>query len=182
MILGVRYYLRTRVISLLQEIDSCDHCNSGDMTILSENDNLDGPLRARSDLVDMLKSCPENTAEIVTMMLGELQEVQDSDAVSKVSGALDAVAADRGIPAEVKDNVLYWLTQTSLDARQMIMVRTIEELISIEECRPSILVALAQISSKDNVDMVMEWVNRSILTLNQAVFVLLFPNSSDALR
>ncbi|MDF1540126.1 MAG: hypothetical protein P1Q69_14620, partial [Candidatus Thorarchaeota archaeon] len=112
----------------------------------------------------------------------ELQDVQDSDAVSKVAGALDAVAADSGTSAEVKDNVLYWLTETSLDARQMIMVRTIEDLISIEECRPAILVALAQISSKDNVDMVMEWVNRSILTLNQAVFVLLFPDASDALR
>ena len=166
----------------MHERDLCYHSNSGDPTILSGNDNLDGPLKARSDLVDMLRFCPENTAEIVTLIQSELQEVQDSDAISKVSGVLDAVAADSGTSSEVKDNVLYWLTKTSLDARQMIMVRTIEELLEIEECKPAILVALAQISSKENVDMVMEWVNRSILTPNQAVYVLLFPDSSDALR
>ncbi len=139
-------------------------------------------MKARSDLVDMLKASPENTAAIVTLIKDELQELQDKEAVSRVSGTINSVAADSGTSAEVKDNVLYWLTQTSLDARQMIMVRTIEELLGIEECKLPTLNALAEISSKDNVDMVMEWVNRSIMTLNQAVYVLLFPESSDALK
>jgi hypothetical protein len=38
------------------------------------------------------------------------------------------------------------------------------------------------VSSKENVDMVMEWVNRKILTLNQAVYVLLYPDSSSAFK
>jgi hypothetical protein len=139
-------------------------------------------MKARSDLVDMLKANPENTAAIVTLIKDELQELQDSEAKSRVSGTINSVAADSGISPEVKDNVLYWLTQTSLDARQMIMVRTIEELLEIEECKEPTLNALAEISSKDNVDMVMEWVNRSVMTLNQAVYVLLFPESSDALK
>ncbi|MCK5150315.1 MAG: hypothetical protein KAQ65_00680 [Candidatus Thorarchaeota archaeon] len=149
---------------------------------MSGNDDLDGPMKARSDLVDMLKASPENAAAIVTLIRNELQVIQDSDAVSSVSGTIDSVAADSGTSSKVKENVLYWLTQTSLDARQMIMVRTIEELLGIEECKPATLDALAQISSKDNVEMVMEWVNRSIMTLNQAVYVLLFPDSSDALK
>jgi hypothetical protein len=139
-------------------------------------------MKARSDLVDMLKACPENTAAIVTLIKDELQELQDSDAKSRVSGTIDSVAADSGVSSEIKNNVLYWLTQTSLDARQMIMVRTIEELIGIEECKPATLDALSEISSAENVEMVMEWVNRSIMTLNQAVYVLLFPESSDALK
>lgn len=149
---------------------------------MSGKDESDGPMKARSDLVDMLKACPENTAAIVTLIQDELHELQDRDAISRISGTIDSVAADSGTSTEVKDNVLFWLTQTSLDARQMIMVRTIEELLETDECRPATLEALAQISSKDNVEMVMEWVNRSIMTLNQAVYVLLFPESSDALK
>ncbi|MFW9848491.1 MAG: hypothetical protein ACFFF4_05080 [Candidatus Thorarchaeota archaeon] len=149
---------------------------------MSGNEEMDGPMKARSDLVDMLKTCPENTVAIVTLIKDELQELQDSETKSRVSGTIDSVAADSGVSDEVKDNVLYWLTQTSLDARQMIMVRTIEELLELEDCRPATLTALSQISSKENVEMVMEWVDRSIMTLNQAVYVLLFPESSDALR
>jgi hypothetical protein len=42
--------------------------------------------------------------------------------------------------------------------------------------------ALGRLSSKENVDMVFEWVNSNILTLNQAVYVLLYPDSSEALK
>ncbi|MFW9921200.1 MAG: hypothetical protein ACFFED_16475 [Candidatus Thorarchaeota archaeon] len=145
-------------------------------------EGFNGPMKARSDLVDMLRSCPENTAAIVTLIQNELKELQDRDAVSKISGTLDTVASDSGASDEAKENILYWLTETSLDARQMIMVRTIEELLTIEECKPSALEALTQISSKANVEMVMEWVEKKILTLNQAVYVLLFPDSSEALK
>jgi hypothetical protein len=72
------------------------------------------------------------------------------------------------------------LTETSPDARQLILVRTIEELLGIEESKKSTLDALAKVSSEENVDMVMEWVNKKIMTLNQAVYVLLFPDSSKA--
>lgn len=139
-------------------------------------------MKARSDLVELLKSCPEKTEEIVTLIRSELEEIQDSDAVSRVSGAIDTFTADSDTPEDVKDNILYWLTQTSLDARQMIIVRTIEELLEIEDCKPAVLDALSQISSKENVKMVMEWVNKKVLTLNQAVYVLLFPDSSEALK
>ncbi len=149
---------------------------------MSNEDNLDGPLKARSDLIDMLRSCPDNTAAIVTLIQTELRDIQDGDVVLKIKDTLDSVASESGVSKEAKENVLYWLTQTSLDARQMILVRTIEELLKIDQCKPATLEALSQISSKENVDMVMEWVNRKILTLNQGVYVLLFPESSDALR
>jgi hypothetical protein len=64
----------------------------------------------------------------------------------------------------------------------MILVQTIEELLGMPQCRPATLEALTRISSAENVDMVMEWVNRKILTLNQAVYVLLYPDSSTALQ
>jgi len=143
---------------------------------------FDGPMKARSDLVDMLRSCPDNTAAIVTLIQTELADIQDSETISKVTGALDSVASDSDVSEATKKNVLYWLTETSPDARQMIMVRTIEELLKIEECKPATLVALSEISSEENVKMVMEWVSKKILTLNQAVYVLLFPDSSEALK
>ncbi|TFH07338.1 MAG: hypothetical protein E4H14_08710 [Candidatus Thorarchaeota archaeon] len=74
------------------------------------------------------------------------------------------------------------MTETTPDVRQMILVQTIEELLNLENCRASTISALVKISSQENVDMVMEWVNRKILTLNQAVYVLLYPDSSTALK
>lgn len=149
---------------------------------MSDEDGFNGPMKARSDLVDMLRSCPDNTAAIVTLIQSELKDIQDREVVSSISNALDTVASDSGTTVEVKNNVLYWLTETSLDARQMIMVRTIEELLGIKECKSATLEALSQISSEENVEMVMAWVEKKILTLNQAVYVLLFPESSEALR
>jgi hypothetical protein len=64
----------------------------------------------------------------------------------------------------------------------MILVQTIEELLGMPQCKDATVEALTRISSKDNVTMVMEWVERKILTLNQAVYVLLYPDSSAALQ
>ena len=137
-----------------------------------------GPMKARSDLVDILSMNPENTEAIVKLIQSELTTVQDAEVISQVSEAIDEVASGSEVSTDTKDNVLFWLTNTSSDVRQMIMVRTIEELLKIESCRAPTIEALTKISSKENVDMVMEWINRKILTLNQGIFVLLFPDSS----
>lgn len=149
---------------------------------MSEEDDFGGPLKARSDLVEMLKACPENTEAIITIVQNELHGIQDSDAVSRITNAIDGVASESGVSDSNKQNVLYWLTGTSLAAREMILVRTLEDLLGIPECRPATLAALSKISSKENVEMVMEWTKKKILTLNQAVYVLLFPESSAALK
>ena len=91
--------------------------------------------------------CPENTEGIITLIQSELQDVQDREVVSKVEGVIESAAAKADIDASIRDNVLYWLTETSPDARQMIMVRTIEDLLEIEQCRPAVTTALGKISS-----------------------------------
>lgn len=144
---------------------------------MNDDDDI-GPMKARSDLVDILRLNPKNTEAIVKLIQSELATVQDTEVISQVSEAIDEVAAGSDVSTDTKDNVLYWLTNTSSDVRQMIMVRTIEELLKIESCRAPTIEALTKISSKENVDMVMEWINRKILTLNQGIFVLLFPDSS----
>lgn len=144
-------------------------------------DNEIGPMQARSDLIDILSQCPENTEAIVTLIQSELNDLRDSDAVNVISNALTEAASQSNVDASTRDNVLYWLTQTTPDVRQMILVQTIEELLNMENCREATTFALVKISSQENVDMVMEWVNRKILTLNQAVYVLLYPDSSTAL-
>ncbi|MHA1964880.1 MAG: hypothetical protein ACXACG_04140 [Candidatus Thorarchaeota archaeon] len=138
-----------------------------------------GPAQARSDLIDILSHDPDNTEVIVTIIQNELTDLKDGTAVTN---ALNAAAASSKVDANAKDNVLYWLTETTPDVRQMILVQTIEELLGMPQCKDATVGALTRISSEDNVKMVMEWVDRKILTLNQAVYVLLYPDSSAALR
>ncbi|TFG31332.1 hypothetical protein EU528_06480 [Candidatus Thorarchaeota archaeon] len=147
---------------------------------MSKDDEI-GPMQARSDLIDILSQCPENTEAIVTLIQSELKDLRDKEAVKEISNAITEAASQTKIDASTRDNVLYWLTETTPDVRQMILVQTIEELLNMENCREATTYALVKISSQENVDMVMEWVNRKILTLNQAVYVLLYPDSSAAL-
>ncbi|MHA1638234.1 MAG: hypothetical protein ACTSUB_09500 [Candidatus Thorarchaeota archaeon] len=142
-----------------------------------EKENID-PIKARSDLVDILLMNPENTDAIVKLIQSELADMKDGDTVAQISTAIDQAASGSKISSDSKDNVLFWLTETSLDARQMIMVRTIEDLLNNDASRPTTMDALTQVFTKENVDMVMQWVNRKVLTLNQGIYVLLFPESS----
>ncbi|MGY5875172.1 MAG: hypothetical protein RTU30_05460 [Candidatus Thorarchaeota archaeon] len=141
-----------------------------------------GPLKARTDLADILMQNPENTEALVTIIENELKDIKDSDVVSRISDAVESVTSNAEVSADTKDNILYWLTETTPDVRQMILVQTVERLLSNDSSRNPTLIALGRISSESNVDMVMNWVERSIMTLNQAVYVLLYPDSSDALR
>lgn len=149
------------------------------MRTLSDDKDRNSPAQARSDLIDILSHDPENTEAIVTIIQYELTDLKDRKAVTN---ALDAAAASSKVDADAKDNVLYWLTETTPDVRQMILVQTIEELLGMPQCKDTTINALTRISSEDNVKMVMEWVDRKILTMNQAVYVLLYPDSSAALQ
>ncbi len=149
---------------------------------MSDKNRFVGPLKARSDLIDILRSCPENTEAIVALIQAELSGMKDGSALSRITAAINTITDRTDVSGETKDNLLYWLTESSPDARQMIMVRTIEELLGDKICRPAMIEALSQISSKDNVDMVMKWVDANILTPNQAVFVLLFPEASPSIK
>jgi hypothetical protein len=149
------------------------------MRTLSDDKDRNSPAQARSDLIDILSHDPKNTEAIVTIIQYELTDLKDRKAVTN---ALDAAAASSKVDADAKDNVLYWLTETTPDVRQMILVQTIEELLGMPQCKDTTINALTRISSEDNVKMVMEWVDRKILTMNQAVYVLLYPDSSAALQ
>lgn len=150
-------------------------------SVLSKENDIKGPIQARSDLVEMIRTSPENTEAIVAIIQNELKDLQKSEDAAEIEVALERVASDSSVDKEARDNVLYWLTQTSPDARHTILVMTIEELLRIPKTRDTMLEVLGRISTQENVKMVMEWVDRNILTLNQAVFVLLFPDSSTAL-
>lgn len=150
------------------------------MRTLSDDKNHSGPAQARSDLIDILSHDPANTEAIVTIIQNELSDLKDGK--TQISNALSEAAASSKVGAGAKDNVLYWLTETTPDVRQMILVQTIEELLGMPQCKEATVDALTRISSEDNVKMVMEWVERKILTLNQAVYVLLYPDSSTALQ
>lgn len=149
---------------------------------MSDDKDPSGPAQARSDLIDILSHDPDNTQAIVTIIQNELTDLKDSKGISEISNALSDAAASSNVEASARDNVLYWLTETTPDVRQMILVQTIEELLVLPHCKDATIEALTRISSADNVKMVMEWVDRKILTLNQAVYVLLYPDSSSALR
>jgi hypothetical protein len=137
-------------------------------------------MQARSDLIDILSQGPANTEAIVKIIAAELKDLKEGETESEISTALNEVSTE--VDKDAKDNVLYWLTKTSPDVRQMILVQTIEELLKLPASKEPTIDALTRVSSADNVKMVMEWVDRKILTLNQAVYVLLYPDSSAALK
>jgi hypothetical protein len=141
-----------------------------------------GPLKARADLVDILIQDPQNTEILATIIENELKDIRDKNVRSQISQAVESLTSRADVSSEVRENILYWLTETSPDVRQMILVQTVERLLENMESRKAALGALAKISSESNVDMVMNWVNHQIMTLNQAVYVLLYPDSSDALK
>jgi len=147
---------------------------------LSKDDGID-PTKARSDLVNLLRANPEITKNIVTIIESELRDLKDSKGASAITTMLTEAASNADVAPDVRDGILYYLTQTSPDVRQTILVRTIEELLSLENSRDATLKALSHISTEENVKMVMEWVDRQILTLSQAIFVLLYPDSSSGI-
>ena len=149
---------------------------------MSRDEDVMSPLRARSDLVDILKRNPKNTEAIVAVIESELRGIKDSQSSSQVSNALSKAAKRASVGKKVVDNVLYWLTETSHDVRQMILVRTIEDLLLDKQSHNAALAALTSVSSAENVKTVMDWVNKGVLTMNQAVYVLLYPESSSALK
>jgi len=149
---------------------------------LSKDEDFSGPMQARSDLIDILSHDPANTEAIVKIITAELKDLKDSKKVSEITNALNEVAFSSNVDKDTRDNVLYWLTKTTPDVRQMILVQTIEELLKLPTSKEPTIEALTRISSEDNVKIVMEWVDRKILTLNQAVYVLLYPDSSAALQ
>lgn len=140
-----------------------------------------GPLKARTDLVDILLHDPENTEALVTIIENELKGMRDKEARDRITNAVDSVADKAKIEHTTKENILYWLTETDPDVRQLILVQTVEKLLSNETSRNATLSALSRVSSQGNVDMVMRWVDSKVMTLNQAVYVLLYPDSSSAL-
>ena len=146
---------------------------------MSDDKDRSDPAQARSDLIDILSHDPVNTEAIVAIIRHELRDIKTSE---DIISALNAAAASSNVDANARDNVLYWLTETTPDVRQMILVQTIEELLGMPQCKDATINALTQVSSEENVKMVMEWVDRGILKLDQAVYVLLYPDSSAALR
>jgi len=139
------------------------------------------PTKARTDLVQMLRTSSANTDALVRLIENELKDLKRGDAAKKVRAALSQVAKKAKVDSETEDNLISWLTETSPDVRQMIMVQTIEELLKDEAIRVDIIKALSKISSEENVRMVMDWVKKGVLTLNQGVYVLLYPESSATL-
>lgn len=149
---------------------------------MTQENGSGGPMKARTDLVDMLLCDPEVTEALVTIIKSELEDMQEGEAGKQISETLHEAAARTNVEDTNQRNILYWLTQTGSDVRQMILVQTIEALLEYPECRKPTLDALEKISSRENVDMVMQWVDKQILTLEQAVYVLLYPEASAALE
>ncbi|MEM2142186.1 MAG: hypothetical protein QXQ81_02880 [Candidatus Thorarchaeota archaeon] len=132
----------------------------------------------RSDLVGIIRGSSSITEMIVNLIENELRDLREGDAAERVRGALSVAAREAGVTDSTRDAVLAWLTKTTPDVRQTILVQTSETHLGDDKIRPDILRALEQVASKESVTMVMDWVNRGILTLSQGVYVLLFPESS----
>ncbi len=139
-------------------------------------------VKVRSDLAEIIRGGVKETDAVVELIENELRGMQSPDRVTRISDILSKIADLSRVDADKRNNLLYWLTESSPDVRQVILVHTIEELVNDARVRDDILKVLAKISSKDTVNMVMDWVRRGILTLNQGIYVLLYPNATDVFR
>ncbi len=138
--------------------------------------------KARSDLAGILRERVKETETIVELIENELKGLKSPGGIAKISSVLSKIADATGVDSDARDNLLYWLTESSSDVRQMILVQTIEELLRDDTVREDMLKVLVRLSSEESVSMVLDWVERGILTLGQGVYVLLYPNATDIFR
>lgn len=146
---------------------------------MSGNDEATGMMKARTDLIDMIRTSQEDIETLVEIIENELKNIREGDAAERISKAVSKVAEGSGADADSLYNVLYWLTQSGPDARQAIIVQTLETMLNDESLRKVGLSVLTRVSSQENVDLMLRYVERGVLTLSQAIFVLLYPDSSS---
>ena len=75
-------------------------------------------MQARSDLIEILSQSPGNTEALVTLIQSELKDIKDGDAVNEISNTITKAASQSKVDPSTRDNVLYWLTETTPDIRQ----------------------------------------------------------------
>ncbi|MCF2136732.1 MAG: hypothetical protein K9W43_05755 [Candidatus Thorarchaeota archaeon] len=146
---------------------------------MSGNDEAAKLARARTDLVDMIRASPDDIEPLLEIIEGELKGIKEGTTSDNISEAVSKVAEVSGADADSVCNVLYWLTESGPDARQTIIVHTIESLLKDSYTRHIALAVLTRVSSQDNIDIMMKYVDRGVLTLSQAIFVLLYPDSAQ---
>ncbi|MHA1736645.1 MAG: hypothetical protein ACTSV8_09795, partial [Candidatus Thorarchaeota archaeon] len=92
---------------------------------MSGNDEATGMMKARTDLIDMIRASQEDIEALVEIIENELKNIREGDAAERISKAVSKVAEGSGADADSLYNVLYWLTQSGPDARQAIIVQTL---------------------------------------------------------
>ncbi len=149
---------------------------------MSKNNEASEMIRARSDLIDMIRASREDIETLIQIIENELKDIREGDTAERISKAVSRVAEGSGADTDSVYNVLYWLTQSGPDARQAIIVQTLETMMNDEELRDVALAILRRLSSKENVDIVLKYVDKNVLTLSQAIYVLLYPDASGILQ
>ncbi len=146
---------------------------------MSGNDEAAKLAQARTDLVDMIRASPKSTQSLLEIIESELKGIKEGPAADNIADAVSKVAEASGADADSVCNVLYWLTESGPDARQTIIVQTLESLVKDESTRDIALSVLSRFSTRENIDIIMKYVSKGVLTLSQAIFVLLYPDSSS---
>ena len=130
----------------------------------------------------MIRAASTDVQTLVEIIEYELRGIKDGEASKFISETVSKAAETSGADADSVCNVLYWLTESGPNARQTILVQTLESLLNDPSMREIGLSVLSRISSPENVDIMLKYVDRGVLTLSQAIFVLLYPDSSSVLN
>jgi len=148
---------------------------------MSKNDEASEMIRARTDLIDLIRSSREDLDTLIEIIENELKDIREGDTAERISRAVSRAAEGAGTDTDSLYNILYWLTQSGPDARQAIVVQTLETMMNDDELRDVALAILERLSSRENVDIVLRYVEKGVLTLGQAIFVLLYPDADQVL-
>ncbi len=135
------------------------------------------PIDVEKILVDIIRKNPEDHLlyDLLAYELG-ISNVNGSNK-EKVLEDLQNNANKYNLSDKQVEKIFYWITHPVRDIRQIIITKTIEELLKDERFHDSVYDILCSLAGKEGVELIFKWVKDGVMTLEQAVFTIVYPIS-----
>ncbi len=135
------------------------------------------PIDVEKILVDIVRKNPEDELlyELLKYELG-ISNINGSNK-EKVLTTLKKNATKYDLTDKDVEKIFYWVTHPVRDIRQIILTKTIEELLKDDKFHDKIYEMLCELTGKEGVELIFKWVKDGIMTLEQAIFTIVYPLS-----
>lgn len=128
-------------------------------------------------LIDIIKK-NSNDELLIDLLKFELSRNDNNGKnKEKLLQELKDAATIHNISDEQIDKIFYWITHPVRDIRQIILTKTIEELLKDEKYYNNVFNILCQTAGKEGVELIFKWVKDGIMTLEQAIYTIVYPTN-----